>query len=201
MHRRHRSRAVPRVRTCLFCILMLALVTLCTQCFASGLCSGTVCAYRGDLLVGELVGVLGRCALSAEGLLGVFLPPCAALGAKGEEQDISLCVQQVLFECFSPFRNLVPLRARVVGVPACFRCQGFSSVSLFAAQSSVGRESDGCYSWSLALVESPRNSERLHCEYQSVAQQESETQKHSHKGDRSVKKVLRTGWDPAPLRM
>ena len=37
-------------------------------------------------------------------------------------------------------------------VAACFRCQGFQGVSSFTPESSVGREGDGCHSWSVAFV-------------------------------------------------
>ena len=53
------------------------------QYFASRLCNDAVSANRGDLLVGELAGVLGRCTLSAKGCPNVLLPSCATLSAEG----------------------------------------------------------------------------------------------------------------------
>ena len=76
--------------------------------------------------------VHGRCALSAEWCPNVLLPSRASFGAKGEEQDFCLRVQQALFQCVAPFCDLASLVARVVGVPAPFCCQCFYSVSSFS---------------------------------------------------------------------
>ena len=69
------------------------------------------------------------------------------------------CLPRGVPACFChPVQPLAPRersrtsRAQVVGAPACFRCQSFQSASFFAAESSVGRERDGCYSWFVALV-------------------------------------------------
>ena len=66
-------------------VFRLTWLSLCLKCIASGFGEDAVRLDRRHLLVGQLVRVSGRGALSSEACPSTLLPSCASLGAEGEE--------------------------------------------------------------------------------------------------------------------